>query len=664
MARTASSSAGEPAAIDTGSRPIAARAPVADRVVRLVREQVAGHHQQRGGLERVGSAHRVERVLHVVGAAREGHTGVEQGPQARSGRVASPSRGRGPAGRGWSGAASRRRCRLRRPRPRPPSARIPPACRGSRSGSRSRRGGSPCCDTSRAKSRSPSTSGSRVSSVWRSIGRPAAAAASKHASRQPRRSSSRCGQPPVTSTPMVERLAQQRAVVRARRARGRKRDQRHDLDVDEVAQLLADLDERLHAAQPDHAAQVAVRADRGVARSRRRRAPARRGAVDDVVLREGRPGGVPRLDRAEQVSGAVDHPIRGQRLVEVRMGFGRRREQHVSGEVVHLVVGEPLERADGGDAIASHAHVDRPALCGCRPNQEDAPLRRDGSAATARSRDPIGALGSAAPSEVTVARRRSGGRGRSRGRTAAAVATSCPRAVSPSAHAGGRVPFEGDRGARGVRPDREARGLLLGRSGGTVPRRSLGTGDSPSPNVRARTCKRICGCESPPIVPSTAARRPSRSVTSAGVSVCGGCRPGAYSAGCPSSTEKPMPAVVQVDARRRLEQVAAEPRGVRLDERHADAVPVDDAQRGRVADSLRRHRDGEAWSTVDGRASRREARGARRARGPSAASCSTVGPVVARLLRRLDRADAPRADRRRRQARARPSAIQALARST
>ncbi len=54
------------------------------------------------------------------------------------------------------------------------------------------------------------------------------------------------------------------------------------------------------------------------------------------------------------------------------MGFGGRREQDVSGEVVHLVVGQPLERADRGDATCVDAHVDRPALCGCRPNQEDA----------------------------------------------------------------------------------------------------------------------------------------------------------------------------------------------------------------------------------------------------------------------------------------------------
>ena len=56
----------------------------------------------------------------------------------------------------------------------------------------------------------------------------------------------------------VERVAEQRAMVRARQPRSRKRCERDDLDVDEVAELLAYLDERLHAAQPDDAAEVAV----------------------------------------------------------------------------------------------------------------------------------------------------------------------------------------------------------------------------------------------------------------------------------------------------------------------------------------------------------------------------------------------------------------------
>ena len=55
------------------------------------------------------------------------------------------------------------------------------------------------------------------------------------------------------------------------------------------------------------------------------------------------------------------------------------------------------------------------------------------------------------------------------------------------------------------------------------------------------SCSRICGCVSPPIVPMTARSEPSGRVTSAGASVCGGRRPGPYSAGWPGSSEKPMP---------------------------------------------------------------------------------------------------------------------------
>ena len=44
----------------------------------------------------------------------------------------------------------------------------------------------------------------------------------------------------------------------------------------------------------------------------------------------------------------------------------------------------------------------------------------------------------------------------------------------------------------------------------------------------------------PPIVPKTAARRPSR-VARAGDNVCGGRRWGANSAGCPACSENPMP---------------------------------------------------------------------------------------------------------------------------
>ena len=58
---------------------------------------------------------------------------------------------------------------------------------------------------------------------------------------------------------------------------------------------------------------------------------------------------------------------------------------------------------------------------------------------------------------------------------------------------------------------------------------------------RASSCRRICGCVSPPMVPMTARRPPSGRVTTAGARVWGGRRPGPYSAGWPGSSEKPMP---------------------------------------------------------------------------------------------------------------------------
>ena len=118
-------------------------------------------------------------------------------------------------------------------------------------------------------------------------------------------------------------------------------------------------------------------------------------------------------------------------------------------------------------------------------------------------------------------------------------------------------------------------------------------------------------------------------------------------------------AVVEVDARRRLEEVATEARGVRLDERHAHAVAVDDAQ----VRWCRRRRPGawsvEARSTIDG--GRAGARGARAATRPRAvgAFVQHLGAVVAGVLRRPRRAGGPRPGRRGRRARARPSAIQA-----
>ena len=83
MPRTASSSAAAPTTASGDREAITARAPVADGGVRLVEREVPGGDEQRGGLERVAAADRVERVAHVVGAGGEADAGVEQRAQRR-----------------------------------------------------------------------------------------------------------------------------------------------------------------------------------------------------------------------------------------------------------------------------------------------------------------------------------------------------------------------------------------------------------------------------------------------------------------------------------------------------------------------------------------------------------------------------------------------------
>ncbi len=183
-------------------------------------------------------------------------------------------------------------------------------------------------------------------------------------------------------------------------------------------------------------------------------------------------------------------------------------------------------------------------------------------------------------------------------------------------------------------------------------------GDSRRPSVRARICKRICGCESPPIVPSTA-REPAVEVGDhRGSERVWGLSSRRVLGRVPFLHREAEPAVVQVDARRRLEQVAPEPRGVRLDERHADAVSVDDAQRGRVAGS---RADTERGRVVDGDhfATRRERGRCSRARGRRprrAAPRGGHGPPASRPRS----ASAARAGRRGRREGGRPAAIHAL----
>ena len=123
-----------------------------------------------------------------------------------------------------------------------------------------------------------------------------------------------------------------------------------------------------------------------------------------------------------------------------------------------------------------------------------------------------------------------------------------PNVVAPFGQAG--VPRRGRRGPR-PRPGRvrrpptcrtrRARRRAARRPSTQRPARTARPGDWSWRSRRARSWTRIWGCESPPIVPSTARSEPSGRVTRAGDSVCGGRRPGAHIAGCPSPSVKPMP---------------------------------------------------------------------------------------------------------------------------
>ena len=146
---------------------------------------------------------------------------------------------------------------------------------------------------------------------------------------------------------------------------------RDDLDVDDVAELVSHLDEGFHAAQPDDAAQISVRPDRGEA-VRDAGQHGASGPVSDVLFGERRPRGLPCRDGAEQVASGVDHPISSQRLVEMGVRLGRSGQEHEAREVLHLVGREPLEVADRDDALALDPDVDGRAVGRCRPKEEDA----------------------------------------------------------------------------------------------------------------------------------------------------------------------------------------------------------------------------------------------------------------------------------------------------
>ena len=271
---------------------------------------------------------------------------------------------------------------------------------------------------------------------------------------------------------------------------------------------------------------------------------------------------------------------------------------------VHDPAGEPgaLRPAPGGAACDPRASSVR-ARRRCRRGPAGQPRRRT------------------CPS----ARRRWRGRGRTRSRTPAPRRRRGRVRRAPCASASGAWPSTATAGGAAARPRVEARRPTLSAQRGAAMASAT---PSPPANRRAATCSRICGWASPPIVPNTAASSPSR-VAIAGHSVCGGRRPGASSAGWPALQAEAEPAVVDVDAGRRLDEPRAEARRVGLDEADGHPAGVGRAQVRRVA-GRRRERAGAR--PARGRRGRPGPSMAATSAAPSAPSCSTSGrskPAVA-----------------------------------
>ena len=108
-------------------------------------------------------------------------------------------------------------------------------------------------------------------------------------------------------------------------------------------------------------------------------------------------------------------------------------------------------------------------------------------------------------------------------------------------------------------------------------------GDRRATRRPARSWSTTCGWVSPPMVPRTARSDPSRCWTRAGASVCGGRRPGRYSAGWPAVTENPWARLWRKMPTSGTATADAPIAGVGLDERHRHARPVGRAQVDRVA---------------------------------------------------------------------------------
>ena len=230
------------------------------------------------------------------------------------------------------------------------------------------------------------------------------------------------------------------------------------------------------------------------------------------------------------------------------------------------------------------------------------------------------------------------------------VATSCPRAARPPPTPGARAPSRATAVPRGVGPDRKPRGLLLGRE--AEPARGDGSGRRLA--VPERAGQELQQDLRLRVAAHRAEHRGEASVEG------GDERRGQRVRRPPARRvlrrvalleREAEPAVVQVDAGRRLEQVAPEARGVRLDERDADAGRRR-RRTGAVVSPLSRAsiRGGDGAVEVDRTAPRRRGVRSTASASPSARVVQHRGAVDGRPASTPRSAGAPRADRRGRRA--------------
>ena len=273
--------------------------------------------------------------------------------------------------------------------------------------------------------------------------------------------------------------------------------------------------------------------------------------------------------------------------------------------------------------MARFAEEVMPAVCltGSELESGRSPCGRDtdpGSARSRRRRDArVGGAGEHAGPSTTMAWAWPNSESQ-----AGADVASMTAIGEPPRHASGRGPRRARSGRR--RPS-TCRSPSSGRERPAAGVDRGSAGDCPWWNSRAASWSRICGWASPPIVPNTAAKRPSDAWRAPGDSVCGGRRPGPSSAGCPARQVEAEAAVVQVDPGVRLDEVAAEAGRVRLDQRHADPPPSRRSRRCTGTSCRRRASARCVPRRARGRSGRAGASISASSAAPSASSWSTSG---------------------------------------